>query len=285
MDDFCSKSKIITSTLTIVVIVSLVVYFSQVDSNNDDQDINYDKLTLVDIIKKRGYDAEEHSVTTKDGYILTLTRILNPLIKRDSQLVAHKAPILFMPGETATGGMFVANSKNVQPKDFTNIDAKKLSLLDLEQSFENEPSAKSLALIASNFGRDIWLGSRRGYPTSQGNIDPNKQPFYKRTDKIGQTDDLVTSCCRSGRANEEEDCDPIESLQFIMNEYQKLVNRRYWNFTLDDEAIIDVGDSIDYILAKTGSKKLDLVGHSSGAAINLMVLIARPELQASSKHH
>ncbi|XP_062703827.1 lipase 1-like [Aedes albopictus] len=93
-------------------------------------------------IEKHGYPAELHSVTTKDGYILTISRIPSP----------RKTPILLMH---QVYGCSV---------DFTILGPR-----------------KAIALLAHDQGYDVWMGNVRGNMFSRDHVslDPNKSAFWK----------------------------------------------------------------------------------------------------------
>lgn len=53
------------------------------------------KRTDLQIIEHRGFEAEQHKVRTEDGYILTVHRVVNPLIKK---LGLELKPVILMHG-------------------------------------------------------------------------------------------------------------------------------------------------------------------------------------------
>lgn len=88
--------------------------------------------TTLDLLEIQGFKGEEHEIMTKDGYILTMHRILTPpSTKRNGKSV------FFMHGAMLTSEIFVCKSED---------GAKK----------------SNLALQLSQQGYDVWLGNRRG---------------------------------------------------------------------------------------------------------------------------
>lgn len=55
--------------------------------------------------------------------------------------------------------------------------------------------------------------------------------------------------------------------------------KEYWNFSLDEQAQIDLPEVVEYILCESKRPKLSLVGHSLGATLILMALSSNSELQ------
>lgn len=56
----------------------------------------------------------------------------------------------------------------------------------------------------------------------------------------------------------------------------------FWNYSLDEQVEFDFPETIDFVLAKTGTKRLHVVGFSAGAAIALLHLASEPETAEKS---
>lgn len=54
----------------------------------------------------------------------------------------------------------------------------------------------------------------------------------------------------------------------------------YWYISADEQALIDLPTTINYVLDKTGAKKLSLLTHSQGGALAYMMLSTMPEMQS-----
>ncbi|KAL3509965.1 hypothetical protein ACH5RR_029366 [Cinchona calisaya] len=99
------------------------------------------------VVEKQGYACEEHKVTTKDGYILSLQRIP----EGRSGKSPNKIPVLLQHG----------------------------LLMDAVSWMINSPD-ESLAFILADNGFDVWLSNTRGTNYSRGHtsIKPNDPSYW-----------------------------------------------------------------------------------------------------------
>ncbi|XP_029680407.1 lipase 3-like [Formica exsecta] len=107
------------------------------------------QLTTMELIKKYGYNGEQHTVTTSDGYILELHRITGRANSSDSQ---KQKPVAFvMHGILASSSIWVF----AKPE-------------------------KSLGFILSDEGYDVWLGNARGtlYSHEHSNSSIKKKNYW-----------------------------------------------------------------------------------------------------------
>ncbi|KAM0735585.1 Lipase 3 [Formica fusca] len=107
------------------------------------------QLTTMELIKKYGYNGEQHTVTTSDGYILELHRITGRANSSDSQ---KQKPVAFvMHGILASSSIWVF----AKPE-------------------------KSLGFILSDKGYDVWLGNARGtlYSREHSNSSIKKKNYW-----------------------------------------------------------------------------------------------------------
>ncbi|XP_015122354.1 lipase 3 [Diachasma alloeum] len=152
---------------------------------------------FMELIESHGRSAEWHNVTTEDGFILSVFRILsNPSV---CQQVGKRRVVFIQHGLEGAADFFIMYGPT-----------------------------RSLAYALSDAGYDVWLGNFRG------NV------YSKRH-------------------------------QFLLVD-----DARFWNFSLDDQALLDLPAMIDYVLKATGQTSLTYVSHSSSCTAALMLLSDRP---------
>lgn len=185
-----------------------------------------------------------HQVITKDNYIITLHRIVNPLVPLS--LRSQLKPVLLQHGLfTSAFNFIMIADKTIRPKfdprDLTrtwqqgvyipeqpfswhwflnHINDLTLARLGLTKSSDkyNEPDiSDSLAFELANRAYDVWMGNARGSTYSL-----NHTQYDYRTDW------------------------------------------RYWDFSFNEIALYDFPAQIDYILKLRKRRSLSFVGHSQG---------------------
>jgi len=146
---------------------------------------------FVELVISKGYKVEEHFVTTSDGYVLGIHRILPPREKDNSKdnRGNNKKVVFFQHG-------FLQNS----------------------EAWIVRGPGKALPYILADQGYDVWLGNNRG----------NKYSFKHKT--LSQDD------------------------------------TEFWDFCIDQLALIDLPSMLQYVLSTTKSNSLGYIGFSQGTA-------------------
>lgn len=139
----------------------LLVIFLVLASVNTQEGVD-GLLTLEERCQKYGFGYEEYQVTTGDGYILTLHRILSG----DSQSEERKPPVLMIPLIIASAEMFT----NMGPDD-------------------------SPAFNLVNNGFDVWILNFRGshYSLQHVELDSDADPEFWKFDLVDLRYDFMAA--------------------------------------------------------------------------------------------
>lgn len=272
---------------------------SPVFNTKYEDDENYNSvfgLNTSEIIRSRGYQATDYYIESDDGYILNLVRARNPTLNGSETHLNIKAPLLLVHGLGTNANCFVVRSTDIKPKNLAHIDADKLSLEALVEQFENEPASKSLAFTALNFGHEVWLLNRRGTTSSLGHTNLRLKayydPFRELLENTGSIISSLPSMSRRRRKRgvqetfgpvvEEAVLEVLRSPLFPsvdLRPVETSPNPRYWNFSLDEQALFDLPAAIDFVLEETNKPKLAIVGHSAASSMILMLLTEKLEYE------
>lgn len=113
--------------------------------------------TVPEIIESRGFKCETYTVTTNDGFVLTLHRIVNPLAKRMNM---QTPPVLLAHGlfSQASNWLITSDDGHLEPivDNKGNKDPRKNS------SPKNKKVTNNLAFLLANSAYDVWLMNWRG---------------------------------------------------------------------------------------------------------------------------
>lgn len=215
-------------------------------------------LLQPQFIASRHFVPETHRIVTKDNYILTIHRVINPLVPKK---LRHKLkPILLQHGLfTSSFNFLIASDRNLdRPRfDIRDLDRTRplnvhfphetLSWQSLAENFNDMVFAKvgithssdrfhaphisqSLAFELANQGYDVWMCNSRGSSYSL-----NHTQYDHRTDW------------------------------------------RYWDFSFHEIALYDLPAAIDYILSRRNRQSLAYIGHSQGNLIMFILQSLHPE--------
>lgn len=132
-----------------------------ITNNSRDPDV---KRNVSEIIRSRQFLAEEYDVVTQDGYILTIQRIVNPLIEAD--LRPSLKPVILQHGLMSSSVDWVINSVDIRPQPYPARQEPavgqaqgNLGGAPLHDSREH-PNA--LGFYLANIGYDVFLANSRG---------------------------------------------------------------------------------------------------------------------------
>lgn len=195
------------------------------------------KRNVSEIIRSRGFLAEEYDVVTNDGYILTVHRIVNPLVVAGSKL----KPVILQHGLMSSSVDWVINSVDVRPSkwprsanestegatdaaDNTIEGHQRRQLADDSQEHPN-----SLGFYLANEGYDVYLANSRGNIYGQRHV--NMSSWLPK----------------------------------------------FWDFTFDEQIAYDLPQTIELVRRLSNSSKVAYVGHSQGTTMALGLLSDRPE--------
>lgn len=239
--------------LLLLLIIDLSILFVYSDTSYGIEEFGKD---TQGIIVRRKFETKTYLVRS-DGHDLELIRIVNPAIEGPK-----RRPTLFVHGWAASSGIFVANSADVRPRDYSNIDIRHTSLDNLIRLLANEPAKDCLAFLMSCFGRDVWLLNRR--PVSDSIRLNLTNPFLYPSDwtfqSLSQLAEYLTMLT-----------------QDLISSFGDNIKADFWDYSLDEQAEHDLPRVIDFIIEKTKATRVSLVTHSAGSAIALMMLTSRPE--------
>ncbi|CAG2176786.1 unnamed protein product [Oppiella nova] len=128
---------------------------------NYNQDID---RNTAQIIRSRGFRAENHYVTTYDGYILTVTRIINPYVTDRSEL----KPIILQHCFQCNANLWLINSMGRLTDDGQWVEDN-----------NDGPVGNTLGFVLAVNGYDVWLANMRGTLYSLNHMKYNiKDPRY-----------------------------------------------------------------------------------------------------------
>ncbi|KAH9413527.1 Alpha/beta-hydrolase lipase region [Dermatophagoides pteronyssinus] len=132
-------------------------------------DLNPDIFrTTPELIISRGFVPEQHLVTTDDGYILVVFRIINPYIKR------VKRPIILWHGLGVSSDSWLYSTEGRINGSGIYVE-NNLLVNDCHESVTN-----SLGFTLAACGYDVWLPNSRSGHYSVGHIklDSSRDPLY-----------------------------------------------------------------------------------------------------------
>lgn len=124
------------------------------------------------LIESRNFKAESHFITTADGYILQLIRIVNPFLRDRSNL----KPVLLFHGFQCSGSLWIVASNGTLMSDghYYEYDGNN-QLVNGSETVGN-----TLGFVLATQGYDVWLANYRGsiYSTNHTTLEPDSAQFW-----------------------------------------------------------------------------------------------------------
>lgn len=197
------------------------------------------KRNVFQIIQSRGFHAQQFDVTTRDGYILTIQRIVNPNV--DSAYRKQLKPVILQHGLMSSSVDWVINSVDVRPSKWPRVLNAKTKFAVDKNSIEghqqmrrhdakdSQEQPNSLGFYLANEGYDVFLANSRGNVYGQKHVN--------------------------------------------MSSWMP----KFWDFSFDEQIKYDLPDTIEFVQKLTGHTKVGYVGHSQGTTMALGLLADRPE--------
>ncbi|KAJ6222630.1 hypothetical protein RDWZM_001175 [Blomia tropicalis] len=137
------------------------------------------------LIETRGFHSEIHHPVTRDGYILTIFRIVNPFISNRSSL----KPFYFQHGLLGNSDNFLLGR---QSKLINGVYYDLPSMNHTNCSgIEPNNVGQSLAFVLAACGYDVWLGNYRGtrYSTQHVFLTQKDSEYWSYSvDELGMYD-------------------------------------------------------------------------------------------------
>lgn len=274
--DFNFKLNLIkatTVTSIIIVLISQQIYAS------DDNAHELLELTTTEMIRSRGYLAEDHYFLTSDGFVINMIKAINPTIK-DKRVVRRKSAVLLLHGITTSAKCFMMFSAGATPRDLSNLSANLIEKKDLAKLLADDDSAKSILLLLLNFGHEVWLMNRRSVLDSMrqtinlaGSLKTNEHLI---NDDVEVQDTIIRKLAKKKKQKKGKSFIPkaIEKFKDLILEH----NYKFWNFSFDEQAEIDLPEAVDFVLKKSNRERITILGHSAGGQLILQALAINPNL-------
>ncbi|OTF75582.1 hypothetical protein BLA29_001010 [Euroglyphus maynei] len=168
------------------IIVYIVVYYTTVNDwirvirtlpgTELHPDVDRD---VFGIIESRGFKYERHFITTKDGYILQMIRLINPYLKNGQ---TKFMPVLLHHGYfcSATIWLTAANGSLDEQGFFNEFYENNNKIL----TNGSQQVGNSLGFVLSAYGYDVWLANYRGniYSSNHTTLSIDGEWLYRLND-------------------------------------------------------------------------------------------------------
>ncbi|KAF7494001.1 Gastric triacylglycerol lipase [Sarcoptes scabiei] len=127
-----------------------------------------------ELIESRGFRSETHRITTEDGYILIVFRIVNPF-RRNTTNDHSQRPILLWHGIGVSSDSWLYSTDGHLDSNTGHYIENSLLVNDCRTNATN-----TLGFTLASCGYDVWLPNTRGgkYSIEHRDFDPNTDQRY-----------------------------------------------------------------------------------------------------------
>lgn len=274
-----------SSNIIIVQILLLLTILIHIQNETfaQEKDSAQEAMNLrgIELIRMRGYIAEDHYFITSDGFVINMIKVINPLIK-SKKILKKKDVVLIIHGLTTSAKCFVLNTDGAEPKDYSKLDASKMDQDELNDLLQDDDSARSIVFLLSNFAHEVWLMNRRCVSDSIKETIRLSEEFDKKV-LVNLDDKVVDQLTKEIKKNSNKEAikNKKKFIPAVFDRFRNLIydhKQKYWNFSYDEQAVFDFPETIDYVLKKTKRKQLAIIGHSAGGQLILMGLALNPNI-------
>lgn len=192
---------------------------------------------ITEMIRSRGFDVENYEVTSEDGYIMSVQRVINPLV--DPEYRPKLKPVILQHGVLSSAVDWIFNSQYARPtpwppgRESKDSDSEQTPIVGADglgpEAEEDRKHPRSLAFYLANRGYDVFLPNSRGSKYSLKHVS------------------------------------------------KTILDPSYWDFTWDEQIDYDMPAIIKFVQETTGYPKIAFVGWSQGSTMMFGLLADRPE--------
>ena len=158
---FLISVPIFVLIISTIIVAKIAFKLTQVKSDEN--------RSVEEIVTSRGFRFEDHEITTADGYLLHMFRVMNP---HTPDNVRIRKPVLLMHGLGTHALIFLLNDEH-GPMYKRLIDPHD-PLYKFKKNGANNHAEDALAFELAARGYDVWLGNQRGnrFSNKHAYLDP-----------------------------------------------------------------------------------------------------------------
>lgn len=219
----------------------------------------------VAFIRARKFIAETHYVRTKDNYVLTLHRVVNPLVPAHQRHLLK--PVILQHGLlTSSFNFLISSDRNRDRPRFDPRDLTRQHALDTDANYYSAGGPphslfswqKMLVTL-----KDLTSAKLLGITDHSDKLASNGQTRISDALAFSLANEAFDVWMPNSRGS-------TYSLNHTHYDYK--TDWQYWDFSFHEMALYDLPACVDYVLAARNRKSVSYVGHSQG---NLMMFIAQ----------